>query len=321
MQLELRPRLIAALLGLAMLTPAPVLAVSIGNISITQMDFGNDTHAGNASDPFPAGETRPPDFLGGRSDQCPIGSDCPDERRTALQTIPSLFDYAYWDPSGKGDDYDLGIPGVPAFSYHAGRQYAWETNFSTPSPEDEGPPLGTQGTISPANLLDLGAKWNLTTHEDVAESGQGQFRMTASGAVGLRLDSSAGVGGKFTLQMAIPEGEWRVTTFQENRSFDDATPAATPMSINFAGLPQVDIPGITDTSKPDEFALQFDVVNDTGSEQILTYEIGDLGGALNGTFDVRFSAAVIQSLPIIPEPGALVLAATATLALAARRRR
>jgi hypothetical protein len=316
MNRKLYPHFIAGLLGLAILVPVPALAaVMVDNISITQMDFGNDSNEGNAADPFPAGETRPPNFLGGQSDQCPLGTDCDDERRQALQTIPSLFDYAYWDPSGKGNDYDLGIPGVPAFSYHDGRQYAWETHFSTPSPVDEGPPNGTQGTISPANLLDLGAKWNLSTGDFVAESGQGQFRMTASGAVGLRVDESAGPGGRFTLQMEIPVGSYRVSLFQENRTYD------TDMTIDFPGVPQIHIPAIS--SGVDEFALQFDVTNNSGTPYTLTYQIGDLGNdeTGDGDYDVRFSAAVIQTLPIVPEPGSLALAGMVTLGLLARRRR
>ena len=293
---------------------SPAIASSIGTPVITPMDFDNNSNDGSAGDPFPAGETRVPDFLGGSS-TIGFASDVDNERRLALETIPNLFDWAYWDPSGLGDDFadpdgPLVVDNVSG--YHDGRQVQWESRFSTPSVDGVQPP---NGTISPANLDSLGAQWMLHTDRHVAQSGQGGIRITDSGRVGLRIDPTAAGdivnGQRFHLDMTIPEGRYVVTTFQEDRSRSGL------VSINLPGAAEVVLS--TPAAGPDEFAVQFEVLNDSGGPLVLEYELGDLDVNANVTdLDVRFSAAVIQ---IIPEPTGSALILIGTVALAMTRRR
>lgn len=285
-------------LGLAVLVPLSAYASNINNVMITQQKFDS---SGNYI----------VDFLGGDG-SIGLGVDLNQQRRLALNSIPSNYEWAYWDPSGLGDDFDFGDGN--AFSYHDGRQIQWGSKFSTSSVDGQVPP---NGTITPANLDSLGARWNLDTGAEVAQSGQGSIRIQDSGKVGLRIDptEAGGVvdGQKFSLRMTIPVGEYRVSLFQENKTLN------TPMSINFPGVGQIDVPAINGGN--DEYALQFDVLNDSAGSQELVYEIGDLNANDNLTdIDIRFSAAVIQSLPVVPEPGSLALGLLAALLLGGCRR-
>jgi len=300
------PRLIAGILGLAILTPLTALGSSISNVSRTHGSFGSTAPLGSG---FTGFATRIPNFLGGNSDYG-IATDENDERRVAMNTIPNAFDWAFWDPSGLGDDFDFGDGN--AFSYHDGHQIQWESKFSTPSADQVSPP---NGTISPANLLSLGAQWFLTTGTEVAQSGQGDFRVSNSGKPGLRIDPTAagGVvdGQKFHLDMTIPVGDFRVSLFMTDKQFNGLT------TLNLPGVTEVALGNIAGASD-DDHVLQFDVTNDSGSAQVLEFDWGDLDGTLSDV-DFRFSAAVIQSLPI-PEPTTLALG-LAGLALCGLRRR
>lgn len=259
---------------------------------------------------LPGGNTRIVDFLGGSS-TVGFASDVNNERRTAINTIPRLWEFAYWDPSGTGDDFDYGDGN--AFSYHNGRQIQYESKFSELSAAGNAPP---NGTISPANLDSLGAKWSLDTGLEVAQSGQGAFRITDSGSIGLRIDpTNAGdivEGQKFHLEMTLPEGHFLVSLFQENKTRNAYG------AINFHDVAEVVIPPLP-ADGDDDHAVQFEVINDSGGEQVLHYNFGDLAVADNVTdLDIRFSAAFIQR---IPEPSSFVLGLLGTALIGRRRRK
>lgn len=285
--------------------PGSIAASSIDNVLLTQGSFDNTSDA--IPPGLPEGDTRIPDFLGGSS-TVGFGTDVANERRLAMNTIPSVWDWAYWDPTGLGANPETGGP------YHAGRQVQWESLFSTPSADGVSAP---NGTIAPADLDSLGAQWLLDTGAELAQSGQGRFRITDSGRVGVRIDptSEGGVvdGQKFHLEMTIPDGEYRVSLFMENRTRNALA------TVNFPGVDEIGVDPIGD-SGDDEFALQFDVLNDSGSSQVLSFDIGDLDNTIDD-LDVRFTAAAIQSLPIIPEPSSVVLGLLGVGLLALRLRK
>ena len=295
---------IAAVLGTAILIPLPALASEILNVNITQQRFES-----------PGSYVA--DFLGGDG-TIGLGVDLDQQRRLALNTIHGAFDWAYWDPSGLGNDFDFGDGN--AFSYHDGRQIQWGSKFSTPSTTGQEPP---NGTITPANLDSLGARWNLDTGNEIAQSGQGRVRIQDSGRVGLRLDPTNEDltnghpavpldGQKFHLEMTLPDGQWLVSLFGEDR-------VGAPITLNFPGVPTENV-GPIFPAADDEFALQIQIDNTSGGPQVLEFDWGDLNNDLTD-MDIRFSAAVIQDRTAIPEPGTLVLALLGMAVVGRLRRR
>ena len=200
--------------------------------------------------------------------------------------------------------------------YHDGRQVQWGSKFSTPSLDGQTPP---NGTLSPANLDSLGARWMLDTGNEPAQSGQGKIKVNDSGRVGLRIDPTARGdivnGQRFHLEMTLPDsgdGYFLISLFAEDKNGNARG------SLNLHGVPEVAIAPVS--GSPGEFAAQFEIRNDSGGPLILEYELGDLIGTDNLTdIDVRFSAAVIQ---YIPEPTSMflvLLGLTAMLSMGRRR--
>ena len=77
-------------LGLLVLAPLSVDASTISNLVVTEQEFE------------PAGNFIV-DFLGGDG-SIGLGVDLDQQRRLALNSIPNVWEWAYWDPSGLGDD-------------------------------------------------------------------------------------------------------------------------------------------------------------------------------------------------------------------------
>ena len=292
-------KLPARALSLAVLLPLTASAASISNVTITQREFDTPT-------------TTVVQFLGGDA-TIGIGEGPDQERRLGLNSVPRVFDWAYWDPSGAGDDFDFGDGN--AFMYHDGRQIQWGSKFSTPSATGGEPP---NGTITPVNLDQMGARWILSTGTEIAQSRQGAIRITDSGRVGLSirpLDTGRGGSGvvdgqKFHLDMNIPSGKFLVSMFLT----DSARNA--PATIDFLDVPTVTIDPIP-AEGDNEYALQFEVDNDSAQGQLLTFEWGDLNRNLDDLY-IRFSAVVIQR---IPEPTSLILGLLGIVSLGARRQR
>ena len=331
-----RPKFLFYFLGVSAvvaLISAPALAVSsISNITVTQMELDSGA-SGQTITGFLGGDV----LIG-------LGADIDNERRLALDSIPFVFDWAYWDPGSLGDDFQStdpnwvpngadpiywdpnDFPGVDPVNnvegYHSGRQIQWGSKFSTDGTgcvDKDG--VGTLAGDCPANGLlfpsmdTQGAAFNLDSGDYVVAGGNSRMRVSESGRIGLDMNVGADPSGEhFVLEMTLQPGVTSsVSLFAEDNNED--TPNAALMTLEFPGVGVVNVPSLG--AGDDEFILQFDVFNDSASPEVLTFKFGDINDTL-GDLDIKFDAAVIQ---IIPEPGSLALAGLGALGLLARRRR